>query len=272
MRAHRDHKTRDSHGPGLARPVTSGAPQHSVVGNAASLRPSVALPASPPKTSNRANASQTGVVPPRQPKLLVHKDLKTTMIYTHVLNRGGRGVRSPVDSLERSAVPGVLSGNRISVVMPPGTMSSFSSTQRELHMKIFSKLLLTLALIVGSIGIPAFAGDTDPLFVNLTTDDSHRANMAITFGKSQLERGHPLTIFLNDKGVFIGSKANAAKFADHQKALGELISKGAVVLVCPMCMKHYGVKEVDLLTGLKVGNPALTGGALFKDNTKTLTW
>jgi integron integrase len=27
-----------------------------------------------------------------------HKDVKTTMIYTHVLNRGGRGVRSPLDA------------------------------------------------------------------------------------------------------------------------------------------------------------------------------
>jgi len=27
------------------------------------------------------------------------KDLKTTMIYTHVLNRGGKGVRTPADTL-----------------------------------------------------------------------------------------------------------------------------------------------------------------------------
>jgi site-specific recombinase XerD len=36
-------------------------------------------------------------------ELLGHRSVKTTMIYTHVLNRGGRGVLSPADAVHPAA-------------------------------------------------------------------------------------------------------------------------------------------------------------------------
>jgi len=42
----------------------------------------------------------------QQRPLPAHNDVSTTMIYTHVLNRGGKGVRSPLDGLTMVLRPG----------------------------------------------------------------------------------------------------------------------------------------------------------------------
>lgn len=139
-------------------------------------------------------------------------------------------------------------------------------------MKTIKALFTALVLVLGSFAMPSAAEAKDPLFINLTSDDPHRANMAITFGANQSGRGHPLTIFLNDKGVLVGAKANASRYGEQQKKLADLMARGATVLVCPMCMKHYGVAEADLLAGAKTASPEATGAALFRDGTRTLTW
>ncbi|AFL73393.1 hypothetical protein Thivi_1385 [Thiocystis violascens DSM 198] len=56
-----------------------------------------------------------------------------------------------------------------------------------------------------------------PLFVNLTTDEGQRANMAIAFGGNQLERGHPLMVFLNDRGYFSAPGPRPASSATSRR-------------------------------------------------------
>jgi sulfur relay (sulfurtransferase) complex TusBCD TusD component (DsrE family) len=130
----------------------------------------------------------------------------------------------------------------------------------------------TVFAIFAVLSLSAAAGPNDPLFVSLTTDDVHRARMALNFGKHHFENGHPLSIFLSDKGVFVGVKSGAKDYAEHQKLIADVIAKGGAVIMCPLCLRHYGFTEADLIPGIKMGNPKTTGDALFKDGTKTLSW
>lgn len=137
------------------------------------------------------------------------------------------------------------------------------------------RFLLYLATVtaLAIASAPVAAGpESEPLFVNLLSGPtSHRTDMAMAFAENVLKRGHPVTVFLNDEGVKVASKSGT-EAARGREALGKLIQGGATVIACPHCMQHYGVKESDLVEGVKLGNPELTQGELFKPNTRTLTW
>lgn len=138
---------------------------------------------------------------------------------------------------------------------------------------MFLKSLKALVISgLAAVSLSVFAGANDPLFINLTTDEMHRSSMAINFGKHHFANGHPLSIFLNDKGVILGVKAGSEKYAAQQKELTDIIANGGLVLMCPMCLKQAGFTEADLISGVKLGGPKITGDALFKDGTKTMSW
>lgn len=139
-------------------------------------------------------------------------------------------------------------------------------------MHFTKSVLLVVALIVAGLSNPLFAADKDPLFIGLSKDSENRVSHVLHFAGLQLKRGHPVTLWLNEGGVFLASQKHADKHGEQQKALTQLMDDGATVIVCRYCMQQLGVDQADLLPGMQIGNPDLVGGALFREGTRTLTW
>ena len=134
----------------------------------------------------------------------------------------------------------------------------------------FLRLLVVFAIVLAGLGQVALARSADPLFVNLSTDDNLRANMAIAISKEMLKQGHPVTIFLNSQAVQIADKNNP-RYAMQQQKLGEFISKGGKVYIDQTCSEFLHVNRGLCVPGAQFLDPDVPK-ALFKPNTRTLSW
>ncbi len=133
------------------------------------------------------------------------------------------------------------------------------------------KKLFGMLFVIMTLSLSLFAGDKSPLFVNLTSDQEHRTLMAVQFSMKMHDKGHTLTIYLNDKGVKLASTENK-QYAEFQSKLAEVMGKGATVYICPVCMKEYKIEGSTLLKGVKVGNANLLEKAIFADDTRVISW
>lgn len=92
----------------------------------------------PPASTNRSDRTSCATASPRTSSrmamtsascrsLLGHRDVATTMIYTHVLNRGGRAVESPADPYSRRPLRAIARQNRRPI---PSTIRRRRGTKR----------------------------------------------------------------------------------------------------------------------------------------------
>jgi predicted peroxiredoxin len=138
-------------------------------------------------------------------------------------------------------------------------------------LRSYFTLALVLWLTFGAMTAQAVEPVKPALFVNLTSVDPHRVEMALNLSETAAKRGHVVTVFLNIDSVRIAENGNPV-FEPSRTHLQNVMKAGAKVIVCPHCLGYAGLKEANLISGVMVGNPDLTFGALFAPDTRVMSW
>ena len=133
------------------------------------------------------------------------------------------------------------------------------------------RLLAVLAILLAGLGQAASQADSDPLFANLSTDDTLKADMAIALSKEMLAQGHPVTLYLNSQAVIFADRSDPRN-AVQQAKLAEFINRGGTVLVCPVCVQVLHLNPRNLIPGAQFSTVDKLSQALFREHTKTLSW
>jgi tRNA 2-thiouridine synthesizing protein D len=74
----------------------------------------------------------------------------------------------------------------------------------------------------------------------------------LRFAYTALLEGHKVNIFLVEDGIFVGKKHQDPTTYDNVgKWMKDVIEEGANVKACGVCMKARGLKEEELIEGIK---------------------
>ena len=116
-----------------------------------------------------------------------------------------------------------------------------------------------------------------PLFINMTTGDSWRGWMGLHFAHNTMKMGHPVTVFLNLDAVKLAAKSGEQEKKPSMQRIprdiiADFIKDGGIVLMCGPCMAEFGLKQEDVVEGVKMGRPGYTQDFIFAENARTLSW
>jgi predicted peroxiredoxin len=137
--------------------------------------------------------------------------------------------------------------------------------------------LLAISLILGGAATPVAADTQKTIFYNLTTDEAWSAGMAVGQATKALESGYQVVIFLNVRAVLLASKTfvsdtNGQVGMSVQEQIKGAMSKGAQVIICPMCLAKVGMTMDDVIEGVVKGGPDTTLKAMTADGTVIISY
>jgi predicted peroxiredoxin len=141
----------------------------------------------------------------------------------------------------------------------------------------FTAALLAISLILGGAATPVAADTQKTIFYNLTTDEAWAAGMAVGQATKALESGYQVVIFLNVRAVLLASKTfvsdtNGQVGMSIQEQIKGAMSKGAQVIICPMCLAKVGMTMDDVIEGVVKGGPDTTLKAMTADGTVVISY
>src|SRR5215831_18382263 len=107
--------------------------------------------------------------------------------------------------------------------------------------------------------------------------DSWRGATGLEFARAMLKIGHPVAVFLNLDAVRLalrtGEQEKKASMPQvPREIIADLISGGAIVLLCQPCLSEFGFKLDDIVPGVQLGSPGYLENFVFADNVRTFTW
>lgn len=97
-----------------------------------------------------------------------------------------------------------------------------------------------------------------PLLLNITSgvDDPHAVTMALQLAGHGLDDGREVVLFFNVRGVKIPTTGLDPLLAHRDKPirtlLADCIKRGAIVYVCPHCMKAMDIEQDQLVDRARV--------------------
>ncbi len=144
-------------------------------------------------------------------------------------------------------------------------------------MKSLSKLILALGLILSFPTLGHASEMKAKTFVVVSSADTEVQGMAMVLSMQALKHNTEVRILLCGAGGDLALKSKDSrplkpKNISPRQMMQKLISQGVTVEVCALYMPNRGLKQADLIDGVKGVKPPMIGAFMADPNVRYFTF